>query len=139
MKRWPRNSIGKRQHLFTSGELDHLFKYLDGASIRAIARDMGVSDTIVRKWLKRLGLLVRRNREHGTKVIPWSSPLRCQRCGILLQYAESQVDGLCDWCIERRERMSGKAQVDLQQAINEMESALAAHEDAVMVIGRDNA
>lgn len=32
--------------------------------------------------------------------------------------------------------MSGKAQVDLQQAINETESALAAHEDAVMVIGR---
>jgi len=113
--------MGKRQHLFTSGELDHLFKYLDGASIRAIARDMGVSDTIVRKWLQKFKIWEPGRHPVGVMEIPWNSPLRCSRCGILLQYADWQRDGLCDWCIEMEQRVPDEnAEIDyvLEQEVN---------------------
>lgn len=96
--------MGKRQHLFTSGELDNLFKYLDGASIRAIARDMGVSDTIVRKWLQKFKIWEPGRHPVGVMEIPWNSPLRCPRCWILLEYADGFKDGFCDWCAEDLEK-----------------------------------
>ena len=97
----------------TSKNLDIIMSYQQGETITNIIRKTGLGETAVRNTLKRLGLLVRRNREHGTKVIPWSSPLRCQRCGILLQYADWQRDGLCDWCIEMEQRVPDEnAEID---------------------------
>lgn len=128
-----------RQRYITREQTDILMTYADGETIANISHKTGMGETTVRARLSSLGLLTRRNKSSGSHTIPWDSPLRCADCGILLEHADGHRDGLCDWCIERRERVSRKGQVDLQQAINEMESALAAHEDAVMVIGRDNA
>ena len=138
---WLKAKAANRK-IFTRREINWIDDIAAGKTdTKSAAEALGVSRNTINTWLRLFGYRRRATytRAHRLSMIPWNSPLRCSECGILLQYAESQVDGLCDWCVERRERMSGKAQVDLQQAINEMESALAAHEDAVMVIGRDNA
>jgi hypothetical protein len=120
----------KRTHYYTRTELDWLDKVATSkATTKQAASAIGVSVNTVNTWLRKLGHRRRQTytRERRLKVIPWESPLRCQRCGILLQYADYHRDGLCDWCIEQ----TPAKYETLQDAINGLQEALDIHEEAV--------
>lgn len=122
-----------RTHLFTRTELNWIDAIASGkASTSEASKALGVAMNTVNTWLRKLGHRRRAtyNRVHRLIVIPWDSPLRCSRCGILLEFADYHRDGLCDWCIEQT---PAKYQT-LQDAINGLQDALDIHEMAVQAV-----
>ena len=121
----------QRRRVFTRGEIDALYRFIDGATIVTVAHELGCNTKTAVSMLKTLGLYERRHRGGGgTAEIPWDSPLRCSRCGILLEFADYHRDGLCDWCIEQT---PAKYQ-SIEQAIIELDNALTIHEEAVQAV-----
>jgi hypothetical protein len=123
----------KRTHYYTRTELDWLDKVATSkATTKQAAAAIGVSVNTVNTWLRKLGHRRRATytRVHRLIVIPWDSPLRCSRCGILLEFADYHRDGLCDWCIEQT---PAKYQ-SIEQAIIELDNALTIHEEAVQAV-----
>ena len=93
-----------KPHVFTRAELTALDLYTQGASMASIGRMIGKSPKRVMDYLVMLNMYAPRNKTAGTREIPWTSDLRCPRCGILLSYADAVVDGYCDWCAEDLEK-----------------------------------
>jgi hypothetical protein len=122
-----------RQRYITREQTDILMTYADGETIANISRKTGMGETTVRARLSSLGLLTRRNKSSGSHTIPWNSPLRCKCCGILLEFADYQENGLCDWCYENPRKVAEKCK-DIEQAIIELDNALTIHEEAVQAV-----
>jgi len=110
--------------IFTRSEINWIDAIAAGkANTKQAADDLGVSRNTINTWLRIFGYRRRATytRGHNKPVVPWNSPLRCSRCGILLQYADWQRDGLCDWCIEMEQRVPDvNAEIDyvLEQEVN---------------------
>lgn len=90
------NSAINGAHIYTRAELNALDKFKQGASLRQIAEELGVSDGAVTNWLRSLGMY--RKQRKPTK--PRTREAKCPRCGILLTAAPPGDGTRCGWCIE---------------------------------------
>ena len=136
---WLHEHMDGRRHVFTRRELD-LVEQVASKQLTTLqaAQQLGVHRTTFNAWMLQLGYRERSKRHESTwkMKIPWDSPLRCQRCGILLQYVDYHRDGLCDWCLETPMPADDECVTDPAEAMRHMLDALATHEDAVAIMER---
>lgn len=108
---WLHEHMDGRRHVFTRRELD-LIEQVASKQLTTLqaAQQLGVHRTTFNAWMLQLGYRERSKRRENENTwkmrIPWDSPLRCKRCGILLKFTEWQRDGVCDMCYEDEAELS---------------------------------